>query len=225
MSNEMFTQLPSVTQAMLADIICAIQGGVSVQQTLQQVSTLFTNNIILNYPGNPNGFIAGNTFQLCWDSTNHILYVCTTSGNAGNAVWMKSISLIAGTGMTISQSGANITLSVSGSGTSWVDVTGTTQAMVSNTSYVPDNSGLVTLTLPVTSFFGDVIDVVGKGAGGWIISQGAGQQVVLGSSSTTSGVGGSVASTNRNDSLSLVCTVANTTWSLHGGPQGNLTIV
>ena len=225
MSNEMFTQLPSVTQSMMSDIICAVQAGVSVQQTLQQVSNLLTSNIILNYPGNPQGFVAGNTFQLCWDTTNHILYVCTTSGNAGTAVWMKSITLIAGTGMTIVQNGSNITLSVSGSGTSWVDVTGTTQAMVSNTSYVPDNSGLVTLTLPTSSSFGDVIDIVGKGSGGWTIAQGAGQKVIVGSSSTTTGVGGSVSSSNANDSLSIVCTIANTTWSVIGGPQGNVTIV
>lgn len=225
MSNEMFTQLPSVTQAMPGDIICAVQAGVSVQETLQQVSNLLTSNIILNYPGNPNTHLAGNTFQLCFDTTDDILYVCTSSGNSASAVWTKSITLTAGTGMTIVQNGSTITLSVSGSGTSWVDVIGTNQPMLSNTSYVPDNAGLVTLILPTTSSFGDVIDIVGKGAGGWTIIQGALQQIIIGSSSTTPGLGGSVSSTNRNDSLSIVCTTANLTWSVIGGPQGNLTIV
>lgn len=225
MSNEMFTQLPSVTSALPSDIICAVQGGVSVQETLQQISNLLTANIILNYPGNPNGNLAGVTFQLCFDTTDAILYVCTSSGSASTAVWKKSITLTAGTGLTIVQNGSNITLSVSGSGTSWVNVTGTSQAMISNTSYVPNNAGLVTLSLPTTSSFGDVIDVVGYGAGGWTISQATGQQIILGVSSTTSGSGGSVSSTNKNDSLSLVCVVANTIWTLFDGPQGNLTIV
>jgi hypothetical protein len=45
------------------------------------------------YAGNPNGHVAGNTASgslppdTCWDSTNLALYTCTTTGNAGAAVW------------------------------------------------------------------------------------------------------------------------------------------
>jgi hypothetical protein len=74
----------------MTDIICAVQGaslpnvlGLSVQETLQQVYNLFQSNIILFYAGNPNGFVAGTTYQLCWDTVDQILYVCTTSGTAG----------------------------------------------------------------------------------------------------------------------------------------------
>lgn len=47
------------------------------------------------YAGNPNGHVAGtaastNTLpSVCWDYTNGVLYFCTTSGNAGAAVWTQ----------------------------------------------------------------------------------------------------------------------------------------
>lgn len=87
MSNEKVTQLPTVANATLADIIYAVQGGVSVQETLQQVAALFLANNILNFAGNPNGNVAGTTFQLCYNTTNAQLFVCTTSGSAVTAVW------------------------------------------------------------------------------------------------------------------------------------------
>lgn len=225
MANEKFTQLPTTTGATLADIIACVQGGVSVQQTLQQVSSLFLNNIILNYAGNPNGNVAGLLYQMCWDSVDFILYVCTQAGNASTTVWSKSITLTAGTGITIVQSGNTINISTNGSGVGWVDVTGTSATMASNNGYVADNAGLVTLALPATSSFGDIIYIVGKGAGGFTISQAAGQSIHIGNGVSTVGVGGSVSSSNQYDSLQLVCTVANTTWTTVGGVQGNLTIV
>lgn len=225
MSNEKFTQLPTVTNSTLADIIAAVQGGVSVQQTLQQVMNLMSSNTIQHFAGNPNGSVAGDTFNFCWDTTNFILYVCTTSGNASTAVWKKAMALTAGSGITISQSGATVTISSSGSGVGWTEVTGTSQAMTANNGYIANNGSLVSLALPVSASIGDVIYIVGKGSGGWAITQGAGQTIHIGSSATTGGVGGSVASTNQYDSIQLVCTVADTTWTTLGGGQGALTVV
>lgn len=225
MANEKFTQLPTVTASTLADIIAAVQGGVSVQQTLAQVLALVTSSIIAHNAGNPNGAVAGTTYNLCWDTTNSILYVCTTSGNASTAVWAKVITLIAGSGITISQSGATITISSSGSGVSWTEVTGTSQAMSANNGYTASNAALVTLSLPTVSSYGDVIYITGKGAGGWVISQAAGQQIHIGNLASTVGVGGSVASSDQYDSVALFCSVANTTWTTLGAPQGNLTVV
>lgn len=225
MANEKFTELPSVGSATSADIIAAVQAGVSVQMTLQQVLDLAASDLIKNYAGNPNSNVAGDTFGLCWDTTNHNLWICTTSGNASTAVWMKTISLIAGSGITILQSGATFTISTSGSGLGWNEVTGTSASMAVNNGYIASNGSLVTLTLPSTASVGDVLYIVGKGAGGWLIAQGAGQTIHIGSSASTGGAGGSVASSNQFDSVQLVCTVANTTWTTLGGGQGALTIV
>lgn len=230
--EEMFTSLPTVSSSTLSDIICAVQGytspsnlGLSTQQTLQQVYNLFQSNVILYNAGNPNGAVAGNTFQLCWDTTNHILYVCTTSGTSSTAVWTKSITLTAGAGISISQAGNTITVSSTSVSASFVVVSGTTQAMTSNNTYQPNNAGLVTLTLPTTSAAGDRLNIVGFGAGGWTIAQGAGQQIIIGNTLSTSGAGGSVASSNRYDAVSLCCVTANTVWQANVAPQGILTIV
>jgi hypothetical protein len=87
-------------------------------------------------------------------------------------------------------------------------------------------AALLTMTLPSTAAVGTIIILQGSAAGngGWLLAQNAGQNVQMGSSSTTSGAGGSLASTNDNDSISLVCTVADTTWNCYSS-IGNITIV
>lgn len=132
-------------------------------------------------------------------------------------------TLTAGSNISIVNAAGSITISATGlAGFSWTVVTGTSQAMLSNNGYIANNAGLVTLGLPATSAVGDEIDVIGKGAGGWLIQCGAGQTIVLGSSTTS--VAGSLASTNRKDSLYMICTVANTEWQVASAPQGNITV-
>jgi len=230
--EERFTELPTVATAQMSDIICAVQGyvspsnlGLSVQETLQQVYNLFQSNVILSNAGNPNGAVAGTTYQLCWDTTNTILYVCVTTGTASTAVWDKVITLTAGIGITISQAGNNITINSTAASGNFVVVSGTTQSMAIDTTYQADNGSLVTLTLPLTSAAGDRIAITGLGAGGWSIAQNAGQYIQVGNIASTVGVGGSVSSTNRYDGIALVCSVANTSWQTMVRPQAILTIV
>lgn len=94
--EQRFTDLPVAGTATMSDIICAVQGyvspsilGTSVQETLQQVYNLFQANIILFNAGNPNGAVAGTTYQFCWNTSASELYICTTSGTATTAVWTK----------------------------------------------------------------------------------------------------------------------------------------
>jgi hypothetical protein len=105
----------------------------------------------------------------------------------------------------------------------WNDVISSSMAMMPNQGYVSDNAGLVTLSIPISSNFGDEIAVSGKGLGGWIITMGAGQTIAIGTISTSSG--GSVASRSYTDSIRLVCIVPNLQWTTTGGPQGSLTIL
>jgi hypothetical protein len=133
-------------------------------------------------------------------------------------------TLIAGSNISIANTGSSITIAATGAaGFGWSVVTGTSQTMISNNGYIANNARLVTFDLPATSTVGDEIDVIGKGAGGWLIQCGAGQTIVLGSSTTSSG--GSLASTNAHDGLYIVCTVANTEWHVGSAPQGNITIL
>ena len=134
-------------------------------------------------------------------------------------------TLTAGAGMTITNGSNSITLSSSGGGIGWQSVAGTTQAMAVDVAYVPLNAGLTTFTLPASAAFGTVLSVTGFGAGGWTIAQNAAQSIRVGTVATTPGVTGSVSSTNLDDSINLVCVVANTTWTTVGAPQGILTVV
>lgn len=128
--------------------------------------------------------------------------------------------LAAGSGLTIT--GTTITSSAVGVG--WSEVTGTSQTAVVNTGYIANNAGLVTVTIPDTAAVGDIVHVVGKGAGGWKLAQNASENINFGNVTTTTGVGGYLASTNRYDTVSAVCTVANTTWTVFSS-VGNLTYV
>jgi hypothetical protein len=133
-------------------------------------------------------------------------------------------TLTAGAGISIAESAGGITIAGTGSGIGWTEVTGTTQAMTADSGYVANNAGTVTFTLPTTAAFGTVINVVGKGVGGWQIDQNAGQNIQMGSDSSTVGVGGSVASTNAFDVLEMVCTTADTVFTVISS-IGNITIV
>lgn len=133
-------------------------------------------------------------------------------------------TLTPGTGISITNGAGSITITNTGASSNWTDVSGTSQAMAVDNRYAANNAGLVTLTLPATANPGDFVEIYGKGAGGWLIAQNAGQTIHLGSSATTAGAGGSLASTNQWDNIYIVCVTANTTWSARA-PEGNITVV
>ena len=103
-------------------------------------------------------------------------------------------------------------------------VAGTTQQATINTRYIPANASLVTITLPATAAVGSIIEVCGQGAGGWKIAQNAGQTINKSASASTTGTGGSFASANRYNTITLRCNVANTGWVVTGG-DGVFTVV
>lgn len=141
----------------------------------------------------------------------------TTSGDPAGA------TLTQGTGISITSASGAITINATATSNAWVDQTTTTVTMVTNTGYTADNASLVTLTLPATAAIGDFIEINGKGAGGWKIAQASGQQINFGSSATTSGATGSLASTLTSDCIRLRCTTANTTFVVVSA-VGNITV-
>jgi hypothetical protein len=86
--------------------------------------------------------------------------------------------------------------------------------MTVNSGYLANNAARVNMALPASAPVGAVLRVTGAGAGGWLISQGAGQQIYFGNTQTTAGTGGSLQSTAIRDSVKLSCVVANTTWNV-----------
>lgn len=143
-------------------------------------------------------------------------------GSTGNTPVAANIT--AGSGISVINGAGTITLSTSGAGTNWVNVTATSQTLAINTGYVISSATPCTLTLPASAALGDTIKIRGN-TGGFIIAQNSGQQIFVSPSATTSGAGGSLASTNARDCLDLTCIIANTTFSASGIQSAGLTIV
>jgi hypothetical protein len=98
----------------------------------------------------------------------------------------------------------------------------TTVTLAVGASYVPTDASQATLALPSTAAVGQTVQVAGQGAGGWKITQAAGQQIVGGASNTTAGTGGNLVGT-QYASVTLECIVANTTFEVIASGPGTLT--
>lgn len=147
----------------------------------------------------------------------------TSTGN------MQQVSGVGSAGQVLTSAGAGalpVWAAVSANPFPWSVVTGAAQALANNSGYISNAaSGGVTYTLPSTAAVGTEIRITGLASGsGWILDQNALQSIQIGSSATTVGVGGSLASTDNNDTLELICAVANLTWVVTSS-MGNITIV
>lgn len=203
MAGIKISQLPVLLSASLTDLFADVQSGVTSQGTLQQILTLFLNSL-------------NSGSQL----TNGQILIGSTSNPP------VASALTAGSNISIVNGAGSITISATGStGIMWNNITAATQTMSPNMGYVTDRSSLVTLTLPTTAAFGTMLYIQGLGSGGWTVAQNASQQIIVGSSSTTAGVSGSLSSTNQSDSIALLCVTANLTWTSLGAPQGILSLV
>jgi len=141
----------------------------------------------------------------------------------GNTLNDPSIATITpGTGISVTNGAGSIQLDVTGSGMRWTVVNAPTNLGVNN-GYGANSGGATAFTLPAASAVGATVSIVGM-AIGWTVAQGAGQQIHIGSSSTTLGAGGSLASTNAGDCVTLVCLVADTIWYARS-VIGNVTVV
>lgn len=97
--------------------------------------------------------------------------------------------------------------------------------MVINHGYIANKAGTLTMALPTTSAVGSIIEITGiNTATGWQVTQASGQQIFMGTSSTTLGATGTLTSSAIRDSISMVCVVANTTWNVLSS-IGNITVV
>lgn len=112
----------------------------------------------------------------------------------------SAATISAGAGISVTNGAGSITVAYA---PPWTEVTGTSQSGAVNSGYTANNAGLVSISLPTTSAVGDFIEVNGKGAGGWKVTQAAGQQILFGAASSTSGATGYLASTLQYDCVRL----------------------
>lgn len=163
---------------------------------------------------------AASTVTVDLDASVPLSFTCD-SGSAVPAA--NALSVVGAGGAVTSGSGSTITVT-SGPAFTWTDITGATQTMAVKNGYITNRGGGVTYTLPATATEGDEMAVAGK-SGAWSIAQNANQQINVGSSSSTVGVGGSVASSNAGDCIRLLCTTggSSTVWRAISF-VGNLTV-
>jgi hypothetical protein len=118
-----------------------------------------------------------------------------------------------------------VQLASTATGFTWNVVTVASTQMVSNNGYIVNyTGGQATLLLPSTAAVSSNITVVGFSAGGWTITQNAGQNIVVAPSTTTTGTGGSLTPSQPGFAIELINVVANTTFTCYGG-QGSYVLV
>jgi hypothetical protein len=140
---------------------------------------------------------------------------------------LQSIASVGTSGQVLTSNGAGALptfQNASGGGLTWNAVaTGSVTLANGNAYWTNNGASLVTYTLPTTAAQFTIIQVQGNSAGGWRIAQSAGQSVVAGNLTTTVGTGGRLDFSDATSGVTLLCTVANTTWQIIAG-NGNYTV-
>lgn len=130
----------------------------------------------------------------------------------------------AGPGMEITYGPGSITFANNGASV-WVDQTTASATLINNRGYVCNaGASLITFTLPTTALKGDWIEINGFASGLFTIAQNAGQSIVFGNLTTTTGVAGSITSTLPSDGIKIRCVDDDLTWTLVSS-VGNLNVI
>jgi hypothetical protein len=106
----------------------------------------------------------------------------------------------------------------------WIVVTSGPITLQPNQGYIIDTPVLGLLSLPATANVGDQYYIEGLGPNLFQINQHAGQQIVFGNTQTSIGPGGYLLSTNSGDGITIMCTVANTTFKVRSA-IGNFGVI
>jgi len=192
---------------------------------------------------NPSTGTQGDIWYLSkFDSSGDAIWLQLSTGSSSLAIDMVTtddgapavepdvsgnINILGGTGITVTGQGPGdtVTIAASGVGFTWTVVTTATQAISATNGYFANRAAGVTFTLPAIAAVGATFAISSMHAsGGWTIAQNAGQSIKLGNQDTTTGVGGSLASTASGDTVTIVCTVTNTNFNVISS-MGNITFV
>ena len=138
----------------------------------------------------------------------------------------NNVNLVNGTGIAVTGSGDDITITATATPfiVIWTVIAAATKQIVVNEGYFANRGVGVEFNLPTTSSVGDVFYLSAIDAGGWSLTQNALQNIRIGNQITTTGAGGSLASSAIGDSIFAVCSVANVSWVVQSS-MGNITFV
>lgn len=199
------------------------QGSINVTgpHSLLYYSTAGTAQDLSEFPYTAPGFF-------CVDENQKAYYTTATSSSAQILIGSNTVGPAMGgitnlTQINTANSPSTVMTFVANPTTNSVSAS---QSMTWGRAYIVNSASLVTLTLPTVAPIGSTLYVVGINTGGWTIAQNAGQSIRISSSSvSTTGAGGSVSSNNSYDSVCLICTVANTSWTTLNNPLSSGLVV
>lgn len=182
-----------------------------------------------NGTGTFTGVTVTNHSVLIGGASNAITSLALTNGQlaiGSTGADPAAATLSAGVGIAITNGAGTISIAASGGGLTWA-VTTVDASIVAGNGYIANKGTVLTMTLPASSAIGDMFTITGiNTALGWKIGQNANQQIFFGTSSTTVGVGGSLASAATRDTVTAVCVVAGASaaWNIVSS-IGNITVV
>jgi hypothetical protein len=181
--------------------------------------------------------------QLVYSTTNNVLAGLATANSAslvtnstGVPAWSGTMTngqviigstgatptaatLSAGTGVSITNGAASITISSVGGGLTWSDNSGTFTASTNNGYFITAAS---TPTLPAAPNEGDQVGFILDAAATVTITGNTGQKIRVGGS--ISAAAGTCATSTRGNSINLIYRSTGTTWFSYGAPEGTWTI-
>jgi len=164
------------------------------------------------------GLTAGTVYFLD-DATAGLLTatVPTTAGHINKPVFVADTAtsgyFINFRGEVIPNAGTAIT---------WKSAASSPITLVPYNGYTCNNgASLITFNIPATTAVGDTYVIAGTSTGKWLIQANTGQTINVGATASTTA--GSAAAQNSFDSVTLVCTVASTTF-VATSVVGNLTL-
>jgi hypothetical protein len=157
------------------------------------------------------------------DSSNYVALQAPATV-ASNVTWtLPSTDGTNGQALVTNGTGTLSWATAAGGGFTWTATTADATMAVDNGYLANKSSGTLTLTLPTTAAVGKTIRVSGM-QNVWRIAQNASQKIHFGKTTTTTGTGGYLESTNARDAVELVCCVADNEWNVVSS-IGNITIV
>lgn len=238
-----FSSLTGIVKSLAADIGSAtptVLGVITIAGGNNIGTSAALNTLTINLDGTTNhavqvGNASGSLTSLAIGATGTMLtgvtgadptwttatYPSTTAigdvliATAANTISGVSGATTSGYVLTANGGGTSPTFqAIAAGGMLWSREVNAAVAAAQGHGYVNTNAGLTTFTLPAVAALGTVIEILGESVGLWTIAQNAGQSIQYGNLSTTVGVGGFLAASNRYDTVRIICRVASTTWSV-----------
>lgn len=147
--------------------------------------------------------------------TNGQLAIGSTGANPVAA------TITPGVGISITNSAGGIQIDALGGSLTWT-VEAANAGLVVGHGYGSNKAGALAFTLPASAAVGSVISIIGM-INSWNVVQNALQTIHIGSAASTTGIAGSISSTNAGDCIELVCLIADKDFYAVS-VQGNITV-